>query len=122
MQQRPILILAALVITAAIASSAARATTTRTRLVGTVGPGLDIVLRSSSGRVVTMLRHGTYIVVVHDRSRIHDFHLSGPGVNKVVTNVGFVGTKTIRLTLKPGRYRYVCDPHAFVMHGAFRVS
>ncbi|MGH2997767.1 MAG: hypothetical protein ACRDNM_00555 [Gaiellaceae bacterium] len=121
MQHRVVITVAAL-LAAASASALAGAATATPRLVGTVGPGFNIVLKASSGKRVTTLRPGRYILVVHDRSRIHDFHLSGPGVNRVVTTVGFVGTKTIRVTLKPGRYRYVCDPHAFVMHGAFKVS
>ena len=71
-----------------------------TRLVGTVGPGFDISLKSGSGMHVATLRHGAYLLVVHDRSSIHNFHITGPGVNKLVTTVGFVGTKTIRITLK----------------------
>ena len=39
------------------------------------------------------------------------FHLIGPGVNKVLTNLGFTGTKTVVLTIKPGKYIYQCDPH-----------
>jgi plastocyanin len=91
-------------------------------LLGTVGPGFDITLKNSSGTPLIRLHHGTYTLVVRDRSGIHDFHLIGPGVNRVITSVGFVGAKTVRVTLRPGRYRYICDPHAFVMHGSFRVT
>jgi plastocyanin len=59
---------------------------------------------------------------VHDRAAIHDFHLSGPGVNKVITGVGFTGTKSLVLTLRKGTYRFLCDPHAPDMHGSFRVG
>jgi len=31
-------------------------------------------------------------------------------------------TKTVTLNLKPGRYTYVCDPHAGDMIGSFRVT
>jgi plastocyanin len=59
--------------------------------------------------------------VIDDRSSIHDFHLTGPGVNRVLTGVDFTGTKTIVLTLKKGTYRFVCDPHSDSMHGTLRV-
>jgi Copper binding proteins, plastocyanin/azurin family len=88
---------------------------------GTVGPGFSISL-SSGGKKVTSLKAGTYRLDVTDRSAIHDFHLSGPGVNKVITSVSFQGRKSVTLTLKPGTYRYICDPHASVMKGSFRVS
>lgn len=91
------------------------------RLRGTVGPGFTINLKQGSKRV-TKLRASTYLLVVSDRSPIHDFHISGPGLNKVVTRVSFVGTKTIKIALKLGTYRYVCDPHRTLMHGRFTVS
>jgi plastocyanin len=116
------LALALATLAAAVAASSSSAATTNTRLIGTVGPGFDISLKHSSGGAVTQLRRGTYTLIVRDRSNIHNFHLTGPGVHRVVTSVRFVGTKTIKVTLKPGVYRYVCDPHAFVMHGSFRVS
>ena len=65
---------------------------------------------------------GTYLLVVSDRSPIHDFHISGPGLNTLVTRVSFVGTKMIKIKLKRGTYRYVCDPHRTLMHGRFTVS
>jgi plastocyanin len=48
--------------------------------------------------------------------------LSGPGLNKVITSVSFMGTKSVTLKLKRGKYRYVCDPHASVMKGSFLVK
>lgn len=109
------------VLAALAALSAGSSAQAATRLVGTVGPGFDIALTSTGGKALKTLPHGTYVLVVHDRSNIHDFHLKGPGLSKVVTSVGFVGTKSVRLTLKPGHYSYVCDPHAFAMHGSFTV-
>jgi plastocyanin len=88
---------------------------------GTVGPGFTISL-SSGGKKVTSLKAGAYRIDVTDRSAIHDFHLSGPGVNKVITSVSFHGRKSVTVTLKRGTYRYVCDPHASFMKGSFRVS
>ena len=91
------------------------------KLRGTVGPGFTIKLERG-GKRVTTLRPGTYALVVSDKSPVHDFHISGPGLSKIVTGVSFVGIKTIRVKLKPGTYRYVCDPHRTLMHGRFRVS
>ena len=89
---------------------------------GTVGPGFSISLKSG-GKKVTSLKAGVrYRFVVSDKSSSHDFHLSGPGVNRVITGVGFVGTKSVTLTLKRGTYRYVCDPHSSSMKGSFRGS
>ena len=84
-------------------------------------PGFTIKLERG-GKRVTTLRPGTYALVVSDKSPVHDFHISGPGLSKIVTGVSFVGSKTIRVKLKPGTYRYVCDPHRTLMHGRFRVS
>jgi plastocyanin len=88
---------------------------------GSVGPGFTISL-TSGGKKVTSLKAGTYRLDVSDRSPIHDFHLSGPGVNKVITGVSFQGRRSVTVKLKRGTYRYVCDPHASVMKGSFRVS
>jgi plastocyanin len=91
------------------------------RLVATVGPGFTIALRTAAGARVTTLRRGTYTIVVRDRSRAHNFHLTGPRTNRRTT-VSARGTFTWRVTLRPGRYRFVCDPHADSMRGSFRVT
>ena len=43
-------------------------------------------------------------------------------MNRVITGVGFVGKKSATFMLKRGTYRFVCDPHASLMKGSFRVS
>jgi plastocyanin len=89
---------------------------------GTVGPGFTIGL-TMNGKNVTRLKAGTaYRFVISDRADIHDFHLSGPGLNRVLTSVEFTGTKTFVLRLKKGSYRFVCDPHFSIMHGRFVVA
>jgi plastocyanin len=109
---------AAAALAAAGGGSAAPAKTVN----GTVGPGFTIGL-TMHGQRVTRLRAGTpYRFVIRDRAAIHDFHLSGPGFNRVLTTVGFTGTKSFVLKLKKGSYRFVCDPHSGIMHGRFRVS
>ena len=117
MRIRAIVLTGAVVLgTAASASAAAPG-----KLTGTVGPGFTIGL-TAGGKAVKSLKAGTYRLAVADKSSIHDFHLSGPGVDKVVTTVAFKGTKTVTLTLKKGTYTYVCDPHATMMHGSFKVT
>ena len=91
-------------------------------LTATVGPGATISLRTSRGARVTRLKAGRYRIVVRDRSTMHNFHLSGPGVNKRTT-VRFRGSTTWTVTFRKGRtYRFVCDPHAQRMKGSFRAT
>jgi hypothetical protein len=95
---------------------------TAIHLSGSVGPGFTISL-SKAGAKVTSLKPGRYEITVSDKASVHDFHLFGPGVNKVVTSVPFTGTRTVELTLKAGTYTYQCDPHAAGgMKATFRVS
>ena len=112
-------VLAAAVVAVAVVALSAEAATPQ-RLAGTVGPGFTITLKKS-GKTVRTLKAGRYRITVTDRSEEHDFHLRGPGVNKVITSVDFVGRKTVTVRLKRGRYTYVCDPHADSMKASFRV-
>jgi Copper binding proteins, plastocyanin/azurin family len=91
-------------------------------LLGSVGPGFTISLKGPDGKVVKTLKAGRYTISIHDQASIHDFHLTGPGLDKVITGVGFVGSKKLTITLAKGTYRYRCDPHAPIMHGSFTVS
>ena len=91
------------------------------KLIATVGPGFTISLKTPAGKNVTTLKRGTYAIVVRDKSPVHDFRLRGPGVNKVLSSVAAVGTKTVTVRLAAGKYRFVCQPHAGGMHGAFTV-
>lgn len=114
----PVSVVVAVALSLVVGATAAPAAKT---LAGSVGPGFVIKL-TSQGKPVRHLKAGQYRVVVSDQADIHDFHLRGPGVDKVITSVGFTGTKTIVLELKKGTYTYVCDPHSTVMHGSFTVS
>ena len=69
-----------------------------------------IALQDESGSDVTSLPAGTYEVEVSDLSEIHNFHLTGPGVDES-TSVPEVVDKTWTITLEQGTYRFVCDPH-----------
>jgi plastocyanin len=90
------------------------------KLVGTVGPGFTISLKRFGKPLVT-LKAGTYSITVSDKSNIHNFHLTGPKVNKK-TSVTAVGKFSWKITFKKGTYKYVCDPHASIMKGSFTVK
>jgi plastocyanin len=115
------LTLAALVLGALVAVPVSAASSAATALSGVVGPGFTISLKQGAKKV-TKLKAGKYTLKVQDKSNIHDFRLKGPGLNKVVTSVTFVGSKTISVTLKKGTYTFVCDPHAAIMKGTFKVG
>jgi plastocyanin len=89
-------------------------------LKATDGPGFTITLKKGTTKV-TKLKAGKYKIVVRDLSNIHNFHLTGPGLNKK-TGVGPKGTFTWTVTLKKGTYKYICDPHAAIMKGSFKVT
>jgi plastocyanin len=105
-------IAAALLVPAAVAATPT--------LNGTVGPGFTITL-TKGGAKVTKLKEGSYVVKVSDKSNIHNFRLKGPGVNKT-TSVTGTGSSTWTVSLKKGKYTFVCDPHATIMKGSFTVT
>jgi len=115
-----ILVAAAAVAIPATAPTAAWAKTPG--LVGEVGPGFTIEVTTAGDKDVKTLKAGTYRITVEDKSSSHNFHLTGPGVNKSTT-VAFSGKQTWTVKLKKGTYRYQCDPHASLgMKGSFRVT
>jgi plastocyanin len=93
------------------------------QLVGKVGPDSSFkITLTKSGKKVTKLKPGKYVIVVHDTATSHNFHLKGPGVDKK-TSVAGKATQTWKVTLKKGKYTYVCDPHAQLgMKGSFTVG
>ena len=89
---------------------------------GEVGPGFTIEVKQN-GKDAESVEAGTYTLKVEDKSDQHNFPLTGPGVDDMVTDVGFVGDKTVTVTLKKGTYTYQCDPHAASgMKGTFEVT
>ena len=109
---------ALLAIALLVAGSAPAATKT---LSGSVGPGFTISLKYK-GKKVSKLTPGRYRIRVSDKSDFHNFHITGPGVNRRITSVDFQGTKSRTFRLKKGTYRYVCDPHSGEMKGSFKVG
>jgi plastocyanin len=107
-------VLAALGVTAAANASTPK-------LTGETGPGFSVEVKSGS-KDVKSLKAGTYVIKVEDKSSLHNFHLLGPGVNKS-TGVSYTGEQTWKVKLKPGKYTYQCDVHAFAgMKGTFKVT
>ena len=90
-------------------------------LKGSVGPGFDISLTTEDGEAVTTLAPGTYELEIEDLASVHNFHLSGPGVD-ISTDVAEEGTQNVSLSVTTGSYSFVCDPHASQMNGSFEVS
>jgi alcohol dehydrogenase (cytochrome c) len=84
-------------------------------LIGTDGPGFTITMNKAT------VKAGTYTIVIHDRSGIHNFHLFGNGVNKR-TSVASIGTTRWTVKLKKGSYTFRCDPHAAIMNGRLKVT
>lgn len=89
-------------------------------LVATVGPGFDIGLTTQDGQAVASAAPGEYTIQVSDRSSIHNFHLTGPGLDED-SGLAEEGESTWTVTFEPGSYAFVCDPHSS-MRGDFEVT
>jgi plastocyanin len=121
-------ILAAVALTAATAVLAVTTTSARAaahaKLIGVVGKNdaYKITLKTPQGKLVKTLKAGTYVVVVHDDSAIHNYELDGPhGKSWTFTAVPFMGTKTFTLKLVAGAYKAYCSAHESLMFQHFRV-
>ena len=108
------LALAAFVVALAVVAPTFAATSVNI-LTGTDGPGFTITMNKKT------VKAGTYVITIHDRSSIHNFHLTGPGINKK-TSVPAVATTKWTVKLKKGTYHFVCDPHRTIMHGILKVT
>ena len=105
----------------AAAAIASAGTAKSSGLVGEVGPGFTVEVKLN-GKDLKTIKAGTYTMKVQDKASIHNFHLIGKGLNKT-TSVSFVGDRTWRVTFKPGKVTYQCDPHASAgMKGSFKVT
>ena len=93
------------------------------RLIGTVRADLTITLTDANGTPVTSVSPGTYDFEIHDETYSHNFHLTGPGVDRKTEVVDEVTTIWEDLVLASGAtYQFVCDPHADFMKGSFTTS
>ena len=111
MRKRTAAVLLALAIGAIAALPVLAATP---KISGSVGPGFTISLAKKPTKA------GRTTFVIRDRSSIHNFHLRGPGVNKT-TSVSAVGSKSFTVTLRKGKYTFLCDPHPTTMRGSFTI-
>jgi plastocyanin len=92
---------------------------TAKKLAGSVGPGARIALRAASGARATSLKAGAYVLTVRDRSKTDNFHFRGKGVN-ASTGVAFTGSKTWKVRLAKGVYKYFSNAHP-ALKGAVKV-
>ena len=106
------------------AAGVARASVAVTQpLVATVGSPTSgnafvITLKDSTGATITHLNPGAYAITVHDYATVHNFHLTGPGVD-MSTDVEQTANATWAVTFTNGTYRFVCDAHPTLMRGSF---
>ena len=107
---------------AVVAGGNARTSKDSFQLKGEVyATGFKIEMKNAANRPLRTVKAGTYRIKIEDMASSHNFHLRGPGVNKATSVGGKVETIwTVRL--RPGTYRFVCDPHAAMMRGSFRVT
>ena len=90
-------------------------------LIATVGTNDSqvITLTHENGAPVTDIPAGTYTIEVRDRSSMHNFHLTGPGVDQE-TSIAAITTVTWTVTFQNGeQYRFLCDAHPTTMRGSF---
>ena len=111
MPQR-LLLLVAILATGLITASTGLAAAPK--LVGVVGPGFTITLKSG-GKVVKTLKAGTYTIAVQDKASIHNFHLQGPGLNKTTT-VPFTGSQTLDGEAQEGHVHVSVRPACLSRH------
>ena len=121
--KRLLLSIAALAVALAVTGAGVAATAKQPfQLKGEVyASGFKIEMKNAAGRSLKTVKAGTYRIKIEDKATIHNFHLTGPGVNKKTSVSG--RTETIWMVrLRPGKYTFVCDPHATMMRGTFRVT
>jgi plastocyanin len=95
---------------------------TGTKLIGSVASdAFTITLTTEDGTNVTSLPAGDYTLQIVDQTDIHNFHLTGSGVD-VMSEVGGQEDQEYDITLVAGTYHYQCDPHASTMSGDFEVT
>ena len=90
------------------------------KLLATVGPKNTISLRNAAGTLLKTVKSGTYSIVVRDRSKAHNFHLVGKGVNRK-TVVATTATVTWRLRLQAGVLRFYSDRAPKTVKGSVTV-
>lgn len=97
-----------------------------TTLMAVVGSADDpeayaIGILDEDGQMLTSVPAGDYSLTFVDRSELHNFHLTGEGVD-VATEVRGTEESTVEITLVEGSYEYVCDPHSSTMNGVLEIT
>ena len=126
----PRVLVAALALAACLAatglSGAFAAARAHPILIGKVGwhDSFTISLSSRTGRKVKTLTAGTYTLIVHDYSAIHNFALGSQTLNKrlFTSGIPWIGTRRYTLHLTPGSYAFACSAHPYRMNGTFTVT
>jgi plastocyanin len=119
MKRRTRISLLSAAVVAALASPAAALA--QDKLIGTVGTSdaRVITLTLENGTPVRDIPAGTYTVEVRDRSRLHNFRLSGPGVERR-TDIADTGTVTWTVTFRDESiYEYLSESHPDEMYNTF---
>jgi hypothetical protein len=91
------------------------------KLLATVGPKNAISLKSASGAALKTVKAGTYSITVRDRSKRHNFHLVGKGVNRKSGLAG-MGTLTWKVKLSVGPLRFFSDRSPKTVKGSVKVT
>ena len=94
------------------------------KLIGVVGKNdaYKITLKTARGKLVKTLKAGTYTLVIHDDSAMHNYELDGPhGKSWTFTTIPGTGTKTRTLKLVAGKYKAYCEAHESMMFQHFTV-
>ena len=91
------------------------------KLTLTVGPAATIALTNAAGKRVSTVKAGAYAILVRDRSKLHNAHLVGKGVNRK-TGLAATGTQTWKVTLSAGPLRYFSDRSPKTVKGSVRVA
>jgi len=117
---------AAALLSALFAATASARPAANPTLIGKVGlhDAYRISLTFANGRPVKSIPAGTYTLIVHDYSKLHNFALGSQTENKrlLTTGIRWVGTKRYTLRLAPGTYAYACSAHPYIMNGTFVVT
>ncbi len=91
------------------------------KLLLTVGPTAAITLRNAAGKMLHGLKAGSYTIVVRDRSKAHNAHLVGKGVNRK-SGLAATGTLTWKVKLSAGTLRFFSDRSPKTVEGSIKVS
>jgi hypothetical protein len=88
----------------------------------TVGPYRVIQLQDAEGTAVERVRPGLVTFRIRDQSSLVSFCLKGPRLNRALSSIAFVGTKTVTIRLGRGAYTYYDASEPQAMRGTFRVG